>query len=158
MGRYSFLITSFFIFGIALAQDLHQERIWKVSDSKRSIFIDRGIFHSTLEKSPRVLTNLRTSFDQRRGYERIVFDFDGNTPAKIYGHVSSEDKILRVDLFNTSISAKMVSKTHGKFLESVDFYNVNDSHLGVELRFKKNVNFDLFYLTNPGRFVVDVNQ
>ena len=40
------LIISFLFSAVTFSQDLLQERIWKISSRKRSIFFDKGVFPS----------------------------------------------------------------------------------------------------------------
>ena len=40
----------------------------------------------------------------------------------------------------------------------MQFYNIEQDHVSVELDFKQNVSFDIFYLENPARLVIDVKK
>lgn len=140
------------------AQNLHKERIWKISSRKRSIYFDKGIFHSTTNAATQSLKSVRNSFVKSRGYERIVFDFSGETPPKIYGHISKDQGKLAIDFFNTKLDQKVPNLKNIKYLKNMDFFNLDKDKLSVEISFDKNVTFDIFYLTNPGRVVVDVKK
>lgn len=143
---------------VGFAQDLLTERIWKISSRKRSIFFDQGVFHSDLKSSPKVLTAIRNSYQPSQGYERIVFDFNGNEPAKVYGHISKGEKKLRLDFFNTALEKSIDSVSNVKYVKSIDFFNIESDSLSVEITFKENVSFDIFYLENPGRLVIDAKK
>ena len=138
------------------AQSLHKERIWKITSRKRSIFFDKGIFHSDVATGNSVLKDIRNSYVKSRGYERIVFDFDTKAPPRVYGHISAASNIVRVDLFNTKIAKKINQVRGNKYLKEVKFFNVNDKNLSLEMSFKDQTSFDVFYLENPGRLVIDV--
>ena len=140
------------------AQDLLSERIWKISSRKRSIFLDRGVFHSEKNPMHQKLKGMRNSYVKGRGYERIVFDFSSVKPPKVYGHISSSEKKLYLDFFNTSIEGKPAELNNIKYLKDMSFFNIDKKDLSVELAFKSKVSFDIFYLENPGRIVIDVKK
>lgn len=147
-------------FGAAkvFAQNLLTERIWKISSRKRSIFFDQGVFHSDLAASPKTLTGIRNSYKPSKGYERVVFDFSSAAPPKVYGHISPKDRKVRLDFFNTSLEKSVGAVSNVKYVDSIDFFNMDDDVLSVEMSFKENVSFDIFYLKNPGRLVIDVKK
>jgi hypothetical protein len=140
------------------SQNLLKERIWKISSKKRSIFFDKGVFHSPGGMANQKLKGIRNSYIPARKYERIVFDFTMSKPPKIYGHISSKDKKVYIDFFNTSIEKNMGSLKNIKYVKSVDFFNLDPNKLSVELSFIKGVSYDIFYLENPGRLVIDVKK
>ena len=43
-----------------------------------------------------------------------------------------------------------------KFVKSIDFISVDDKNLTMELSLKGKASFDIFYLENPGRLVIDI--
>lgn len=139
------------------AQNLLQERIWKISSRKRSIFLNKGVFHSSKNPVHQNLTGVRSSYVKSRGFERIVFDFSSPKPPQVYGLISSEKKVF-VDLFNTSMSGEIAALKHVKYVKSVDFYPIDEKNLSVEINFNGNYGFDVFYLENPGRLVIDVKK
>lgn len=151
------IITLLFGFS-ALAQNLLTERIWKISTKKRSIFFDNGVFHSELQPMPNELVNVRTSFIPERGYERLVFDFNQSDPPKIYGHISKNTKKVTIDFFKTSLTKTMATMDKVKYVKEVSFFNMDKDMLSVEVKFKESVSLDVFYLTNPGRLVVDIKR
>tara|TARA_Y100001936_G_C16091801_1_gene686946 strand:+ start:2632 stop:3102 length:471 start_codon:yes stop_codon:yes gene_type:complete len=142
----------------ASAQNLLTERIWKISSRKRSIFFDQGVFHSDLKPSPSTLTSIRNSYKPSKGYERIVFDFNSTTPPKVYGHISQKDKKIRLDFFNTELQKSMESVSNVKYLKDISFFNIDKENLSVEISFKADVSFDIFYLENHGRIVIDAKK
>lgn len=154
-----YLILIMFGLGtFSYAQDLLTERIWKISARKRSIFFDQGVFHSDLKPESKTLVSLRNSYRSDQGYERIVFDFGSPLPAKVYGHISKKEKKLRLDFFNTKLAKTMDAVSNVKYVKSVDFFNVDDDSLSVEISFNTSVSFDIFYLENPGRIVIDAKR
>lgn len=140
------------------AQNLLTERIWKISERKRSIFFDQGVFHSDLESAPKVLKGIRNSYKRDEGYERIVFDFSTNQPPKVYGHISKTDKKVRLDFFNTSLEKSIDTVSNVKYIKNIDFFSIDKNSLSVELSFKDTVSFDIFYLENPARLVIDAKK
>lgn len=143
---------------LSFSQDLLKERIWKLAPRKKSIFLDRGVFHSDSNPKMQKLTNVRNSYVRARGYERIVIDFTGATPPRIYGHISKEDKKVFIDLFNTSMTPTIESIRSIKYLKDVKFFDIEQDHISLELSFNNTVSFDIFYLENPARLVLDVKK
>jgi len=99
-----FLILSIFFIQPSMAQNLLEERIWKVSPRKKSIFLDSGVFHYHSTMGSSKITGIRSSSVDGRGYERVVVDFDSPSIPKIYGHISSKDQKISVDFFGTTVS------------------------------------------------------
>lgn len=151
------IITSLlFSISVLNAQDLFGERIRKLTGSKKSIFLDSGIFHNGASGNPTTLKSIRSSFDTKLGYERIVFDFTGNVIPRVYGHISGGEKKVLVDFFDTEISQSLGGLANSQFVEGVNFFPLSKESLSVELNFKKKVSVDIFYLENPGRLVIDI--
>jgi hypothetical protein len=151
------LVSMLFITNV-FAQNLNSQRIWKISSKKRSIFLDKGIFHSDSEVKNVQLSGVRNSYVTSRGYERVVFDFNTSNTPRIYGHISKKDKKIYLDFFNTSLNKALTSIKEVKYVKSVDFYNIDKNQLSVELSFNSTVSFDIFFLENPGRLVIDVKK
>jgi len=151
------LVSMLFITNV-FAQNLNSQRIWKISSKKRSIFLDKGIFHSDSEVKNVQLTGVRNSYVSSRGYERVVFDFNTVNTPRIYGHISKEEKKIYLDFFGTSLNKALSSIKEVKYVKSVDFYNIDKDQLSVELSFNSTVSFDIFFLENPGRLVIDVKK
>lgn len=143
---------------LTYSQDLLKEGIRKLSDRKKSIFHDRGIFHSDSNPKMQKLVNIRNSFVSARGYERIVIDFTGMKPPRIYGHISKTGKKVFIDIFNASMTPTIESIKTIKFLREVKFFDIEQDHISLELSFNRAVSFDIFYLENPARLVLDVKK
>jgi len=151
------LVSMLFITNV-FAQNLNSQRIWKISSKKRSIFLDKGIFHSDSEIKNVQLSGVRNSYVTSRGYERVVFDFNTLNTPRIYGYISKKDKKIYLDFFNTSLNKALTSIKEVQYVKSVDFYNIDKNQLSVELTFNSTVSFDIFFLENPGRLVIDVKK
>lgn len=143
---------------LSYAQDLLQERIWKISSRKRSVFFDKGVFHSESNPAVQKLNGIRNSYTPGRGYERIVFDFSSTKPPRVYGKISGEKKKVYVDLFNTNLGTSIKELKSIKYLKDIEFFTLDKDQVSIELNFNQKVSFDIFYLENPGRLVVDVKK
>lgn len=139
-----------------LAQNLTEERIWKITSRKRSIFLDSGVFHYKSGTAGVSITGVRNSVVAGRGYERIVVDFNTPSVPSLYGHVSPKDNKLRVDLFDTSISGVPTQLKNSTYVKGVDFLSIDPKNVTMELNLKGKSSFDIFYLENPGRLVIDI--
>jgi len=139
-----------------LAQNLMEERIWKVAPRKKSIFLDSGVFHhdSNLQKAG--ITSVRSSSNPGQGYERVVVDFNTPTIPKIYGHISPKDKKITVDFFNATVTMSQPQLKTSKHVKTIDFINVDGKSITMDLSMKGKTSFDIFYLENPGRLVIDI--
>jgi hypothetical protein len=153
----SILLTSFFCSSV-WAQNLMQERIRRISDRKRSIYLDTGIFHNGGPKVNSKLKAVRHSFSPKKGYERVVFDFTTDKLPRIYGYISKIENKLFLDLFETDIPAELTSFGDSKFVKELMFFPIQKDTLSVEVVFKSKVTLDVFYLSNPGRLVIDIKQ
>jgi len=153
-----FLLITLGITQLSSAQDLLKERIWKISAKKRSIFFDKGVFHSAVNPMAQELAGIRNSYIAARGYERIVFDFTTSKPPRVYGKISSSERKLYIDFFNTKLGTNMEQLRNIKYLKNIDFFTIDDKNLSVELNFNNKISSDIFYLENPGRIVIDVKK
>lgn len=140
------------------SQDLLGERIRRITSRKKSIYLDKGIFHNGGPTVRSTLKAVRHNFNKANGYERIVFDFKTNKIPKVYGHINSRNKNLYVDLFDTQIKKTFDSFGRTKFVEAIKFFPISRETLSVELKFKEKVSVDIFYLDNPGRLVIDIKS
>lgn len=138
-----------------LAQNLMEERIWKVSPRKKSIFLDSGVFHYNSQLKSSSITAVRNSTVNGRGYERVVIDFNTPTVPKLYGHITANQKIS-VDFFDTAISTNQPKLKDSKFVKAIDFISVDGNTMTMEIGLKGKSSFDIFYLENPGRLVIDI--
>lgn len=148
------LIQSYSLF----AQDLTKQRIWKISSKKRAVFLDKGVFYTSSEADSQQLKGIRNSYVPSRGYERVVFDFSSLRPPRIYGHIAGKENKVYIDLHKTSLNKAIDTVRNVKFVKNVDFFNLDKDNLSVELSFNEKVSFDIFYLENPGRLVIDVKK
>ena len=150
------LVVMMLIWGTStLAQNLMEERIWKVAPRKKSIFLDSGVFHLNSETKNGAITSLRNSAVNGRGFERVVVDFNTPSVPKIYGHITANKK-LSVDFFNTSVKSFQPEIKQSKFVESINFISVDGKSITMEMNLKNKSSFDIFYLENPGRLVIDI--
>lgn len=138
------------------AQGLMEERIWKISGRKKSIFLDSGVFHVNSNVTNAGITGVRNSVGAGQGYERIVVDFSSATVPKIYGHISPVNNKLSVDFFNTSAMTNQPNIKNSKFVKSIDFISVDGKTMTMEMALKSKGSFDVFYLENPARLVIDI--
>jgi hypothetical protein len=81
-----------------------------------------------------------------------------DSPPKMYGHISKGKKKIYIDFFNTSLNKKMNSISQIKFVKSVDFFTIDKNNLSVEVNLSDKVSYDIFYLSNPGRLVIDIQK
>lgn len=154
--KFSIMVSVFLFATTVLAQNLMEERIWKISPRKKSIFLDSGVFHLNSQTQGAQVTAVRSSSVPGRGYERVVIDFNTPTIPKIYGHISSQGKKVSVDLFDTSIATAQPQLKNSKFVKNIDFISVDGKTLTMDVGLKSKASFDVFYLDNPGRLVIDI--
>jgi hypothetical protein len=90
------------------AQNLNEERIWKIAPKKKAIYLASGVFHQNAGPSSSII-GIRSSSSPQQGYERVVIDFSTAQIPKIYGHISEGDKKISVDFLNSSVSTGLKS-------------------------------------------------
>jgi hypothetical protein len=139
-----------------LAQNLMEERIWKVSPRKKSIFLDSGVFHHNADIKNAAITSIRSSATPGLGYERVVIDFNTASIPKIYGHISPKDQKITVDFFDATTGSTQPQLKKSKNVKIIDFINVDGKSITMDLSMKGKASFDIFYLENPGRLVIDI--
>lgn len=137
------------------AQNLNEERIWKLVPRKKSIYLSHGVFHQNQGPAAKV-TGIRSSWVADRGYERVVIDFDGAAIPRLYGHISESEQKISIDFFNTGVLPTLKSLVNTKHVKTVDFLAIDKDHLTMELRLKQKLNYDVFFLESPGRLVIDI--
>ena len=152
------LLTILFFFSVVNAQDLTNERIRKISATKRSVYFKRGVFLSSVKKTASNLKAIRHGYKASNGYERLVFDFGTKKAPKVYGYKSENEKKIFIDFFNTSLGRQVQSFGNSKLVHKVEFYPVGDETLSTEVSLKGNYSIDIFYLENPGRVVIDIKN
>ena len=138
------------------AQDLLGERIRKIEGHKKSVYLDQGIFHNGSPKRTSTVKAIRHSFSKKRGFERLVFDFSTNKIPRIYGHYSRSNKKLYVDFFNTDLSTEIGSFGNSPYVKSINFFPIEKDDISLEVILKDKASIEIFYLSNPGRLVVDI--
>lgn len=152
--KYLWIFVGLLSWG-AMAQNLNEERIWKLIPRKKAIYLGHGVFHQNQGARSNV-TGIRSSNVADRGYERVVIDFAGASIPRLYGHISENDKKISVDFFDTTVSPQMASLKSTKNVKAVDFLAVDQNQVTMEIQLKSKLNFDVFYLENPGRLVIDI--
>lgn len=140
------------------SQNLLTERIRKISSKKKSVYFRDGVFHNGNKRMKANLKAIRHSFSKKNDFERVVFDFKTNKIPKVYGHISSNEKKIYMDLFDTKVKAGIGSFGSSKYVKEVNFFPLDKESLSVELSFKQGVIADVFYLENPGRLVIDLKK
>ncbi len=139
----------------SFAQNLNEERIWKLAPRKKSIYLGHGVFHQN-QGARSIVTGLRSSHVPDRGYERLVIDFSGGSIPRLYGHISENDKKISIDFFDTTVNSQITSLRNTKHVKAVDFLAIDQNQVTMEIQLKNKVNFDVFYLESPGRLVIDI--
>lgn len=155
MIRY-LLCAILLISSSAFGQNLLEERIWKISPRKKSIFLDSGVFHLNSTQFDSKISGVRNSVVGGRDYERVVIDFTTTNVPKLYGQISSKDKRISVDFFDTAIATAQPTLKNSKFVKSIDFISVDGKTLTMNMNLKGKASFDIFYLESPGRLVIDI--
>ena len=101
------------------------------------------------------ISAVRNSAVSGRGYERVVIDFNTPSVPKIYGHIT-ENKKISIDFFDTSMVTAQPQMKNSKFVKAIDFISVDGKTMTMEMTLKGKSSFDIFYLENPGRLVIDI--
>jgi hypothetical protein len=153
--KFSLILLSILTVTSVIAQSLMEERIWKVAPRKKSIFLDSGVFHVNSDLKASSIVGMRNSVVPGRGYERVVVDFNTPRVPKIYGHITSNKK-LSVDFFETTMSTARPQVKNSQFVQAIDFITVDGKTITMEIALKGKSSFDVFYLENPGRLVIDI--
>lgn len=133
-------------------------RIRKITPRKKSIYLDKGIFHNGTVKNSSSINSIRHHFSKKRNYERIVFDFSTQKNPRIYGHISGNESKLYIDFFDTKVKNSIDSFGDSIYVKDINFYPMIDDVLSVEIVFKENVKVDIFYLESPARLVIDIKK
>ncbi len=143
-----------FFLATSQAQDITGERIRKMGDKKSSVYLERGIFHNGGAKHKATLKAVRHSFNAKEGVERVVFDFNEAQVPSIYGYVGGPQKKITLDFFDTELLKTVGAFGNSHFVEGINFFPIDS--LSVELQLKGKVVVDVFTLSNPGRFILDI--
>ena len=157
LRKYRFFLVIFFLFFPLHAHNLLDKKIRKIPSQKRNVFWNKGIFHNGDFSEKTSLKGLRHGLHEGEGFERLVMDFKGRRAPRIYGYLSSEERKIYVDLFNTSISEfRGLSGLEGRYITSINVFPIYADMLSVEIALNKEVTLDIFCLENPGRLVLDI--
>ena len=150
------LFFTLFITFPVFAQNLMEERIWKVAPRKKSIFLDSGVFHHNAELKNAGITGVRSSSSSSQGYERVVIDFNTPSIPKIYGHIAPKSNSISIDFFESSMGTNQARLKNSQKVKNIEFINVDGKSITMDLTMKGKSSFDIFYLENPGRLVIDI--
>lgn len=151
--KYLWILVGLFSLSV-FAQNLNEERIWKLVPRKKAIYLSHGVFHLN-QGGNATINGIRSSYVNDRGYERVVIDFENAVP-RLYGHISESEKKVSVDFFNSGVNPSLKSLQNSKYVQSVDFLAIDKGQVTMEVNLKSKMNFDVFYLENPGRLVIDI--
>ncbi len=166
MNQFFTFGTLFLLFSIFNSESfagLMDQRIWKMSDHKRAVYLDTGIFHSgngvdSAAKIENELKHMRNSYDAARGYERLVFELSGSVLPFVYGQVSAEGSSLTLDIRGAVLKKDFKPLKRTQYISQIDLYHFGDDFLSTELRFNGDLSFDIFYLESPTRIVIDIKK
>lgn len=149
-----FIVLSANIF----AQDLLKQRVINLKGRKSSIYSDGGsFFHKSTLKGSKI-KGIRSFYSDTRGFERIVLDLDTPLIPSIYGFIDNSKNKLYIDVLNSEASKSFTQQLSGQFLKSVDVLGLDKANTALELNFKGSYTFDVFFLSSPGRLVIDVKK
>ena len=142
---------------LVLAQDLLGERIRKIEGHKQNAYFTQGIFHNGDLGGPSAIKALRHAKHQGQ-YERLVIDFTTAEIPRIYGHLSEAEQKLYLDFFKTKLVGQIKSFGKSDVVKGFNFFPVSTGQemLSLEINFKRPVKVDVFYLSSPGRLVIDL--
>lgn len=156
--NFYYLLLSFLFLTNIEASDLLKEKITSIPARKRGHFFDQAILHTKGQaKGESKIIRVRSHYHQKKREERLVFEFQETMVPEIYSRVNSSERRLNIDFFKTTRSKEIQDHLKNvKYLDKLRFYDLNDGVLSVEMLFDKSLSFDIFYLTNPGRLVIDI--
>ncbi len=142
---------------VGWAQDLLGERIRKIEGHKQNAYFTQGIFHNGDSGSSSAIKALRHAKHQGQ-YERLVIDFTTSEIPRIYGHLSEAEQKLYLDFFKTKLAGPIKSFGKSDKVKGFNFFPVSAGQemLSLEINFKQAVKIDVFYLSSPGRLVIDL--
>jgi hypothetical protein len=157
---FNYFILIFFS-TLASSQNVLKENSWIISGAKKNVYFEQGIFRFSGDPAaqvPAVLQNLRTHFNKNTKQERIVIDLTGTSMVGLYGSILPGKKKITLDLMQVSKGDSLPVATKGKYLQSIDIYIIEPKLLTLELNFDAVYSFEIFYLLNPLRVVIDVKR
>jgi hypothetical protein len=142
---------------LADGQDLLKEKIRKITSAKKSIYLEKGIFHNGFRSEESVLVAVRHS-RQSDGGERVVLDFSSKKIPRIYGYLSADSDTIFLDLFKVKTSLQSKKFSSSSHVDRMIISQVGGESLPVELHLRKKIKADFFYLENPARLVIDMGR
>ena len=161
MHNFMIALLLVFIPSFSFSQNVLKENTWVLAGAKKNVYFEQGIFRlSNVNSSsePVLLENVRTHYNKGTKQERIVIDFTGKTLANLYGSIIPGKKKITLDLMNVTKAPSLPASIQGKFLKSVDIYLIEPKLMSLELSFDSVYSFEIFYLLNPSRLVIDVKR
>ena len=136
--------------------NLFEQRIREVSPRKKNIYLSEGIFHKK-SGPPSVLKEIRNGYSAQEKRERLVFEFSAAVP-RLYGALMANENKVRVDFMDTSVENLTGNSNTQHFLKGVHLYPVEKGRLSIEIDLTFGLTYDIFYLDNPGRLVLDIKK
>lgn len=160
MKKGIFLFLLALVFSVnCWAQNFFNENIKTIISQNRGVYFTDGIFIKNGPKmSDIVLKDVRQFYSKKLGHERVVFDFNQSEIPRIYSYFSKEKRKVYIDMFGVKLNKKIKSTGNGILVRNLIFYPLDDAYLSVEIDLNKNLECELFYLTNPGRLVLDIKS
>lgn len=104
------------------------------------------------------LKAIRHNYNAKLGYERLVFDFHEKKIPRIYGYLENSGQKLYIDFFNTKLTKTPGSFGNSRFVAGLNFFPILKENLSAEVTLKRRSSIDVFYLSNPGRLVIDIKS
>lgn len=157
MNTVLVICFSFFLFASqSMAQSINGERILKLEGNKKSIYVDRGVLYFQSQTYSATILNIRSFFSQDQGFERVVFDFADQKPPTIYGFIDSKKNKVYLDFFNTTMANENKEIKASKFIKGMEVFKLDKEKVTIELTFNGENSYEIFYLENPARLVIDI--
>lgn len=144
---------------VAFSHQVPKQRILELLGKKTSVYNNSGIFFhkSDIEGDVKV-EKIRSFYSSKRGFERVVVEFNTKKLPGIYGHIHEGGNKVYLDALGTKPNSGINQNVTGKYLKSIDIFALDKSNTTLELNFSGNYNFNIFYLNSPGRLVIDVRK
>lgn len=157
MNTIFLIIFSVFICATSsMAQSINGERILKLDGNKKSVYVDRGVLYLQSQTYSATILNIRSFFSQDQGFERIVFDFADKKLPTVYGFINSKKNKVYLDFFNTTMANENKEIKASKFIKGMEVFKLDKEKVTVELTFNAENSYEIFYLENPARLVIDI--
>ena len=138
------------------SQNLMSTPIRKMDGRKKGVYLDQSIVYGGKRGTTGSITAIRGSFNTKEQYERLVFDLSSKIPPYIYSYLKGNK--LYIDFFELTLPKNFSNLGGGQLVKNIKFYTLDKGHLSAEVSFKENVKFDIFFLKDPVRLVVDIKK